>query len=146
MWSAEREAQLDAEQHGMTLRRHRSLRIAGEADRPDLSDPASGFAVAVMSGPARTVVRPVGDLDLGTADQLETSLNDVLARGSSELVLDLRRLDFCDAAGLQVFVRTRRRAAGLGTRLWIERPARTVRRVLEISGLDWLIQDGTGDA
>jgi len=120
--------------------RNRGLRLALA---PDPSG-SGGFVVSVTASRRRTVVRPVGELDLSTADQLEASLDDVLAAGTAELVLDLDRLDFCDAAGLHVFLRVRRRAQRRGTRLWLERPTRTVRRVLEISELGWMLDEPGG--
>jgi anti-sigma B factor antagonist len=137
MSTAEREVWLGADRRAVPTGRSRGLRLALAPDPP----PGGGFAVAVTSGRTRTVVRPVGELDLSTADQLESSLDDVLRTGTSEVVLDLRHLQFCDAAGLHVFLRVRRRAQHHGTRLWLERPTRTVRRVLEISELGWLVDD-----
>jgi anti-anti-sigma factor len=72
---------------------------------------------------------------------MEASLLDALAEGPSEVVLDLHALEFCDAAGLQVFLRARRAAFAAGAALWLERPTCIVRRVLEVSGLAWLIDD-----
>jgi anti-sigma B factor antagonist len=137
MHAAEREVWLGADRRTVPTGRNRGLRLALAPDPAG----GGGFVVTVTSGRHRTVVRPVGELDLSTADQLEASLDDVLATGTSELVLDLRRLEFCDAAGLHVFLRVRRRAAGRGARLWLERPTRTVRRVLEVSELGWLLDE-----
>jgi anti-anti-sigma factor len=138
MDGAEREVWLGADRRSVPTGRNRGLRLALAPDPAG----SGGFVVTVTPGRSRTVVRPVGELDLSTADQLEESLNDVLAAGASELVLDLRRLDFCDAAGLHVFLRVRQRAMRRGARLWLERPTRTVRRVLEISELGWMIDEG----
>jgi len=136
--AAAREVWLGADRR--MVGRNRGLRLALA---PDPSG-GGGFVVTVTTGRRRTVVRPVGELDLSTAEQLEASLDDVLTSGTSELVLDLGRLDFCDAAGLHVFLRVRQRAQRRGTRLWLERPTRTVRRVLEISDLDWMLDEPTG--
>jgi anti-anti-sigma factor len=138
MSGAEREVWLGADRRLVPTGRSRGLRMTLASDSP----PGGGFAVAVTSGRTRTVVRPVGELDLSTAEQLERSLDEVLRAGTAELVLDLRHLHFCDAAGLHVFLRVRRRAHRHGTRLWLERPTRTVRRVLDISELSWLVDDG----
>jgi anti-sigma B factor antagonist len=100
----------------------------------------------VPDGDRYRVVRPVGELDVSTAPQFESSLLGLLDGGSRTLVVDLRELDFCDAAGLKVFLRVRRRATAMGCRLWLEHPTRTVRRVLEVSDLGWLIDESPNRA
>lgn len=132
--------QFCAPRHPMARSRNRGLRLAVASD-PDPGGGVTGLGVSIMSGPRRTVVRPSGELDLSTAAQMETSLHDALAAGTPELVVDLDALEFCDAAGLQVFLRARRAAFTAGAALWLERPTHIVRRVLEVSGLAWLIDD-----
>jgi anti-anti-sigma factor len=139
MRSAEQEASVDAARHPAAMAGHRGLRLATAPDVESGAGSGSGFGISVLSGRQRTVVRPMGELDLSTAFELESSLDDALADGAPELVIDLRWLDFCDAAGLQVFLRARRSAFANGTMLWIEQPTRIVRRVLEVADLAWLV-------
>jgi anti-anti-sigma factor len=87
------------------------------------------------------MLRPSGELDMSTVDRMARSLRDALAAGPAELVLDLHELDFCDAAGLRVFLSARRAGFASGTALWLERPTHLVRRLLEVSGLAWLVDD-----
>lgn len=141
MSAAEREALLGAPRQPAAGTRNRGLRLAAVSDLGPGRGPAGGFDVWVMSGPRRTVVRPAGELDLSTVGRMEASLHEALAAGTPELVLDLHELEFCDAAGLQVFLRARRAAFAAGAALWLERPTRIVRRVLEVSGLAWLVDD-----
>ena len=141
MSAVERDALLGAPRPLPAVTANRGLRLAGASDPGSGREPAAGFDVSVMSGPRRTVVRPSGELDLSTVAQMETSLDEALAAGTPELVLDLHALEFCDAAGLQVFLRARRAASAAGAALWLERPTRIVRRVLEVSGLAWLVDD-----
>lgn len=139
MSAAETKALLGAPRR--TATGNRGLRLAAESDLAPGLGRAAAFDVWVMSGPRRTVVRPSGELDLSTVGQMERSLHEALAAGTPELVLDLHELEFCDAAGLQVFLRARRAAFAAGAALWLERPTRIVRRVLEVSGLAWLVDD-----
>jgi anti-anti-sigma factor len=141
MSAAEREALVGAPRQLMAVNRNPGLRLAVASGPGSGGGLARGFDVRVMSGPRRTVVRPTGELDLSTLAQMETSLEEALAAGTPELVLDLHALEFCDAAGLQVILRARRAAFATGTALWLERPTRIVRRVLEVSGLAWLVDD-----
>lgn len=103
------------------------------------------LAISAISGDGSAVVRLAGELDLSTAPRAEQALVDELTPGSRTLVVDLRRLEFCDAAGLRVFVRTRRRAQEVGAKVRLVHPNRLVRRVLEIAELSWLIDPGRAD-
>lgn len=139
MNAADREASFLLERRPTLMSRNRGLRLALPPPVVRAVGFGNGFGVSVLSGKRRTVLRPMGELDLSTAGLLETAVVEVLAEGTPEVVLDLRRLDFCDAAGLQAFLRVRRCATESGSRLWLECPTRTVRRVLELCDLDWLL-------
>ena len=143
MSTAEREVWLGADRRSVPTGRSRGLRLALAPE----TAAGGGFTVERISRRGRTVVRPVGELDLSTAAQLERCVDEAFAVGSDEVILDLEHLHFCDAAGLHLFLRVRQRAVRHGSRLWLERPTRTVRRVLEISELGWLVDEaGAGDA
>jgi anti-anti-sigma factor len=100
------------------------------------------LAISAISGDGSAVVRLAGELDLSTAPRAERALVDELTPGARTLVVDLRSLEFCDAAGLRVFVRTRRRAQEVGAKVRLVHPNRLVRRVLEIAELGRLIDSG----
>jgi anti-anti-sigma factor len=100
------------------------------------------LAISAISGDGSAVVRLSGELDLSTAPRAEQALVDELGPGSRTLVVDLRGLDFCDAAGLRVFVRARRRAHEVGAKVRLVHPNRLVRRVLEIAELSGLVDPG----
>jgi anti-sigma B factor antagonist len=100
------------------------------------------LAISAISGDGSSVVRLSGELDMSTAPRAERALVDELEPGARTLIVDLRSLDFCDAAGIRVFVRTRRRAQEIGAKVRIVHPNHLVRRVLEIAELSWLIDPG----
>ncbi len=83
----------------------------------------------------RSVVRVEGDLDLETGPPLRDHLATILSR-SSDVVVDLTAVSFCDSSGLGALVAGRRRAFLLGKRvsLRIAEHGR-VHRLLELSGL-----------
>lgn len=82
-------------------------------------------------------MEPVGEVDLATAPTLRASLEGIQIPESGLLVLlDLSRLDFCDAAGLGVMVVSARRLAEHGARLALVAPQRYFTRLLEIAQLD----------
>jgi anti-sigma B factor antagonist len=100
------------------------------------------LAISAISGDGSAVVRLAGELDLLTAPRAEQALVDELGPGSRTLIVDLRSLDFCDAAGLRAFVRARRRAQEVGAKVRLVHPNRLVRRVLEIAELSGLVDPG----
>ena len=75
-----------------------------------------------------------GELDLASADRLESALDELRASSASGVILDLRGLSFIDSTGLRVIIQLheRMRAAGMPLEIW-EGPA-PVARVFEISG------------
>ncbi|WP_225823997.1 STAS domain-containing protein [Streptomyces naphthomycinicus] len=75
--------------------------------------PWAGRAVAsCISSGDRIRVELMGELDLDSGTLLRHELLEALARSAGGLDLDLRRLDFCDCAGLNVLLELRQRARG----------------------------------
>lgn len=111
-----------------------------DPDAESTDDPADLSISSVSSDGAR-VVRLAGELDLNTAPRAEQALTDELDPGARNLIVDLRDLEFCDAAGLRVFVRARRRAHDAGMRLRLVHPSRMVQRLLDVAELSWLLAD-----
>ena len=66
------------------------------------------------AGDARVVLRPVGELDLATAPEVDRQLERLHAAGWTELVLDLRAVPFMDSSGLRVVLRWNELAAENG--------------------------------
>jgi anti-sigma B factor antagonist len=88
------------------------------------------FRVVVSEHAAGTVVVPVGELDLGTAQDLEV----VLTTQSGPVVVDLRKLSFIDLTGLRLLLEAdaRSRQDGMNLRFI---PGRMVRRLFEVAEL-----------
>ncbi len=83
----------------------------------------------------RWVVHVRGDLDLETGPPLRDHLATILSR-SSDTLLDLTAVGFCDSSGLGALVATRRRAFLLGKRVALRVAEHgRVHRLLELSGL-----------
>jgi anti-sigma B factor antagonist len=78
-------------------------------------------------------VRLEGELDISTAPKLERALEELAEIPAGYLILDLKGLDFCDAAGLRVIERAGRR---LGTRLIVCGPRPSVRKIIAVTRLD----------
>jgi anti-anti-sigma factor len=67
------------------------------------------FTVEIRPGHDRAAVIPRGDLDLATVGQVSTAVDELVARGSGAVVLDLRELTFIDSTGLRTVVEQTRR-------------------------------------
>ncbi|HKG36799.1 MAG TPA: STAS domain-containing protein [Solirubrobacterales bacterium] len=79
-------------------------------------------------------LHPRGELDLAVADRLADSIAAACQDGYSVLV-DLADLEFIDSTGIAVLIRGWAAQADEGLRLVAARPARQVKRVLELVGM-----------
>jgi anti-sigma B factor antagonist len=81
----------------------------------------------------------MGELDISSAPALEHAVNEALDGQGEEFRLDLRQLTFMDSTGASTLFHLHKRVDGLGRRLVIVSPTNAVRMVLEILGLDQVI-------
>ena len=81
------------------------------------------------------VLHVVGELDMLSADQLRTALNEALSTNSA-VVVDMAGVTFCDASGLRVLLQVAESRNGAGP-LTLFHAAR-VTRLLELVGLTGL--------
>ncbi|OUC92624.1 STAS domain-containing protein [Streptosporangium minutum] len=90
----------------------------------------------VRSENATLVLRPEGELDVNTAAQLQSWLDDYLARGPQPATLvDLSGLTFVDSPGLAALLAMRRRLTGEGAVVAYADPTPQPARLLRITGL-----------
>lgn len=86
-----------------------------------------------------TVVELSGEIDLGSAPQVDPHLTAVTLRPTPPLVvLDLNQLEFIDCYGLSLLVRARRRLVDRGGRLRMACDHPPTRKLLAMTGLDGL--------
>jgi anti-sigma B factor antagonist len=76
-----------------------------------------------------------GEVDLGTAAQLEQELRGVLETHPERLVIDLHDLDFMDCTGLSLMIRAQRSADAHGHLLALRRGPDQVQRLFQLTGL-----------
>lgn len=74
-----------------------------------------------------------GELDAHSAPELSAKLATLLGEG--DVHLDLSAVEFMDSSGLRVVVDAHQRANAGGTKLIVHEPSKSVRRIIEISGL-----------
>jgi anti-sigma B factor antagonist len=85
----------------------------------------------------RTVMSVRGEIDLYTAPRLHEELTSALAGGAPvRLVVDMSGVDFCDSTGMNVLLAAHRKAREQGGDLELAGPRRTVRKVLQVTGLE----------
>lgn len=95
-----------------------------------------GLSVSVRSAGDITIAELAGELDIASAPALREQLLGLLRPGSSQLVIDLSKVSFCDASGLAVLVGTGRRAKLLGGFLRLAAVSPMAGEVLHMTGLD----------
>jgi anti-anti-sigma factor len=88
---------------------------------------------------ADTVVRPYGELDVRTVPALRLALDEAVAGGGANLVVDLAAVSFIDSSGLGALLgRFRRMPAG--RRMVLRAPQAHVRALLSLAGVPSLMQ------
>ena len=80
-----------------------------------------------------STVTVTGDVDAYSAPDLASALDPF--PGEGPVTLDLSGVEFMDSSGIRVLVDAHQRAAEAERRFVIADPSRSVRRILEISGL-----------
>jgi anti-sigma B factor antagonist len=90
--------------------------------------------VSVREDGTATVLRATGELDLAGSPRLAARLNDVIWRGTGDVVIELD-VRTVDSTGLAVLLNALRRLDRHGRRLRIVSLQPTVRRTLELTRL-----------
>lgn len=85
----------------------------------------------------RTVVSVSGEIDLYTVPRLHGELIKALEGGGPvRLVVDMSGVEFCDSTGMNVLLVAHRRAREQGGDLELAGPRPTVRKILQVTGLE----------
>ena len=92
------------------------------------------FALSAAQRDAEATLVVVGELDLESADELTHGVWKLRLPEITEIVLDLRRVDFIDSSGLRALLALHDDAAGNGHALKLIPPPPSARRVFEITG------------
>jgi len=95
--------------------------------------------VVALPGP-QTTLALAGELDPGTAPDLQARIDDLVADVAvTRVVLDLAQVSFLDSSGLRVLVAANEALRARTAELVLRGPDPNVRRVLEVTGLTDLI-------
>ena len=94
----------------------------------------------LVEADGQTVVVVHGEIDLATCDRLWSVVEAACAR-SRRVVIDLRETTFMDSTGLGVLMRAHRALSASNDVLTVRTVAgSTVRRILEVSGVDRIVK------
>jgi anti-sigma B factor antagonist len=85
------------------------------------------------------VVVPSGEVDLGTVPVLSSALQVVLDGGHHAVIL-LKELKYIDSTGIKAILDVHRMFAEHGRRLMLADPPAVIRRVLDIVGIEKVIE------
>lgn len=94
------------------------------------------------NGVARLALR--GELDMGTAPDLEEHLKNVETDGVRAVLLDVRDLTFVDSCGLRTFLRAHSRAADNGHRFAVVGPNDQLRKLVEMTATQPVLDEHEG--
>jgi anti-sigma B factor antagonist len=83
----------------------------------------------------RTVVEVGGEIDVYTAPQLRSQLNDAVADGARHIVVDMSGTDFLDSTGLGVLVGGLKRVRTMDGDLELVCSSEKILKVFRITGL-----------
>ena len=79
------------------------------------------------------------EIDVTNSDQVGAELMQALDGSAVMLVVDMTETVFCDSSGIQILLRAHRQATAAGTELRLATSNPAVRRVLELTGTDRVI-------
>jgi len=96
--------------------------------------------VATARAGERLIVALRGELDLGTRDRLTLAVADALTDEVQVIELEMEAVSFCDSAGLASIVGLHHAAGAEGKVLQLRGVRRSLRRILEITGLTYLME------
>ena len=94
--------------------------------------------IEIADSQARVVV--AGEVDAHTSAELEQGFERALEAGATTVIVDVAKMSFIDSSGLRVLVQTRKRLVDAGGSLELRQPSETVVRLLELTGLQELLE------
>lgn len=96
--------------------------------------------VSVSNVESATLVEVSGRVDSMTAIQFGEGISSPIDSGETKIVLDLSGVDYMSSAGLREIVTALKKAKRIGGDIRIAQPSDRVLEVLEMAGLDTIVQ------
>ena len=122
-----------AQDGGDRIERNSALCALMRGGRMDarVSEPSGGVVTLTVTG----------EIDFGSARELRDAAERARASCPDRLFVDLAGVTFCDSAGLSALLRLWDDCTLAGGHMFIVNPARCVRRVFEMTGLDRILDE-----
>lgn len=86
------------------------------------------------------VLTIAGRIDTATSPQFEEAVNEIIDKGSHNLVMDFADVEFLSSSGLRILVTTRKRLREMGGDIVLANPSQRAMDSLEIAGLNELFK------
>ncbi len=102
-------------------------------------DPGPSVSVKTDHTGLVPITSIVGEIDIATDQLIRDEIHAQLAKKPDVLVLDLSSVTFMGSAGINLLVQSEHEATRIGARRAVIACEGRVRQVLEISGIDYLI-------
>ena len=101
-------------------------------------------AVEVVRSPGRVTLRVTGEIDMSTAPSVHEAAVGAI-RHHPTLDIDLSAVTFMDSSGLHMLLATKQLAERRGGHLRLLNPTPSVKRILEVTGVDGMFEIETDD-
>ncbi|MEV6618316.1 STAS domain-containing protein [Streptomyces sp. NPDC051051] len=102
------------------------------------AEQSRGLSVVATATDGIRVLTVTGEIDHHTGDQLRQAL-DVSDAARPRIVIDLHQVTFMDSSGINILITTHQTVTAAGGWLRLAAPAHPVQRVLQLVGIDQLI-------
>jgi anti-sigma B factor antagonist len=114
--------------------------VGASEGQPDAEPkPYSKFQIQVIASAGTHTLLLSGESDLASGPELETVVRGLCADGKSDLVLDLKDLEFIDSTGLRAILTAADLCRQNGRDFRLTQVPQGIRRVFEVSGIDDLL-------
>ncbi|MFE2263147.1 STAS domain-containing protein [Streptomyces griseosporeus] len=111
----------------------------GRMTDTERTEPVGGLSVVATATDGIRVLTLAGEIDHETSDQLRRAL-DVAGTDGPRIVLDMGRVTFMDSSGINVLIAAYQAVTAADGWLRLAAPTDSVARVLQLVGVDDLIE------
>ena len=123
----------------MTTALGRKLAAPGQKLQSASPQPGTAGAAVSPQQPRLAVVKLPGEIDVSNDGQVQDTLTSALDGGTAVLVADAGETTFCGCSGVTALLLTHHRAAAAGAQLRIVVGGPSMRRILELTAADQVL-------
>ncbi|GAB2895922.1 hypothetical protein GCM10027074_74370 [Streptomyces deserti] len=109
-----------------------------DTERAEQTPRPAGLSVVSTTTDGIRVLTLAGEIDHHTGEQLSTAL-DVSDTARPRIVIDLRQVTFMDSSGINILIAAHQAVTAAGGWLRLAGPTGSVMRILQLVGVDALI-------